>query len=190
MSSMRAVLRDLAVKHEMLKVTSAEQQRTSLLSVGSGEATAYGNSLLSALDARGAPAAESLPLDIAQKMLARSATGVAAGFLQGGAAPTSGSYAPQSGQIFGIMKTMKEDFEQNLSQEQKEEMQAVADFKAMSAAKSSQIEAGKQKLDEIEGENADNQKALSDAKEELGLTRDQRSKDVEFLRNLKDTCRG
>merc|ERR1719465_365820 len=58
----------------------------------------------------------------------------------------------------------------------------------MSAAKTQQIAAGKEKLDEIEGEHANNQKALSDAKENLEMTRDQRSKDVEFLRNLKLTC--
>jgi len=194
MSCMRAVLRDLAFKHELMAVSTSEHKHAAFLDVSSGlkseGATASGNSLLSALDARGAPAAETLPLDIAQKLLARSAKGVAVtgGFLQADAAPSSGSYAPQSGQIFGILKTMKEDFETNLSQEQKEEIKAVADFKAMSAAKSSQIAAGKEKLDEIEGANADNQKALSDAKENLEMTRDQRSKDVEFLRNLKLTC--
>merc|ERR1719181_217952 len=67
-------------------------------------------------------------------------------------------------------------------------MQAVADFKAMSAAKTSQIAAGKEELDEFEGQSADNQKALSDAKENLEMTREQRSTDVEFLRNLKLTC--
>merc|ERR1719305_2286427 len=36
------------------------------------------------------------------------------------------SYAPQSGQIFGILKQMKETFETNLSSAQKEEMQAQA----------------------------------------------------------------
>merc|ERR1719428_305089 len=36
------------------------------------------------------------------------------------------SYAPQSGQIFGILKQMKETFETNLSSSQKEEMQAQA----------------------------------------------------------------
>lgn len=197
-SSIRAVLRDLSLKHELMMVSASEHRRTSLLALGSETrrlinvqgATAFGNSLLSALDARGPAAAEALPLDIAQKELSRFAKDatVAGGFLQGAAAPTSGSYSPQSGQIFGLMKTMKEDFEANLSQEQKEEMKAVEDFKAMSAAKASQIAAGKEKLDEIEGEHADNQKALSDAKEELGMTRDQRSKDVEFLRNLKLTC--
>merc|ERR1719281_319348 len=37
-------------------------------------------------------------------------------------------------------------------------------------------------------EHASNKKALFDAKEDLQLTRDTRSADVEFLRNLKVTC--
>jgi len=189
MSSMRAIMRDLAYKHEFLKVSGAEQERASLLQGSSGATTAFGNSLLSALDSRGAAAAESLPLDIAAKVLARSAkAAVPTGFLQG--APTDGSYSSQSGKIFGILKTMKEDFEANLSQEQKDEMQAVTDYKALSSSKSAQIEAGKAKLDETEGGHADNQKALSDAKEELEMTREQRTKDVEFLKNLQDTCMG
>jgi len=58
----------------------------------------------------------------------------------------------------------------------------------MAKAKTEQIATGKEKLDNLEAANADNQKALSDAKENLELTREQRSKDVEFLRNLKTTC--
>jgi DNA repair exonuclease SbcCD ATPase subunit len=50
------------------------------------------------------------------------------------AAPTfKQSYAPQSGEIFGILKQMKETFESNLSDSQKEEManqKAYEDFKA------------------------------------------------------------
>merc|ERR1719460_2214539 len=38
------------------------------------------------------------------------------------------SYAPQSGQIFGILKQMKETFETNLSTAQKEEMQNQAAY--------------------------------------------------------------
>lgn len=190
MSSMRAVLSDLAFKHEMIVVSRSERHTNQFLALtqASGTATA-GNSLLSALDPHGSAAAD-LPIEIAQKVLARSAKEavVAGGFLQGGVAPTAGSYAPQSGQIFGILKTLKEDFESNLSQAQKDEMKAAADFKEMAKAKTAQIEAAKEKLDEIEADHADNQKALSDAKEELGLTREQRSKDVEFLTNLRVTC--
>merc|ERR1719284_1434695 len=58
----------------------------------------------------------------------------------------------------------------------------------MSTAKAAQIEAAKEKLDNFEAANADNVKALSDAKENLELCREQRSKDVEFLQNLKVTC--
>merc|ERR1719352_1630612 len=82
---------------------------------------------------------------------------------------------------------MKEEFEANLSQEQKDEAKAAADFEAMSASKTAQIATAKEKLDMTEGAAADNQKALSDAKETLEMTREQRSKDVEFLQNLQDT---
>merc|ERR1719409_2400867 len=58
----------------------------------------------------------------------------------------------------------------------------------MSAAKTEQIATAKEKLDMLEEANADNQKALSDAKENFELTKEQRSKDVEFLQNLKTTC--
>merc|ERR1719188_743056 len=40
----------------------------------------------------------------------------------------------------------------------------------------------------MQEEDADNKKALSDAKEDLSITRNQRSEDVEFLRNLKLSC--
>merc|ERR1719284_608768 len=127
-----------------------------------------------------------VPLEYAQRELSKAATTSGPAFLQ--AAPSGGSYSSQSGAIFGILTTMKEEFEANLSQEQKDEQKAQADFDAMSAAKKEQIASGKEKLDALEAANADNQKALSDAKENLELTREQRSKDVEFLRNLKTTC--
>merc|ERR1719478_1839318 len=137
---MRAVLRDLAYKHELSMVGHSRHKDAAFLAVGSQAVSSQGNVLLSALDARGSASAEALPVDIAQKLLSRYAKGIVtpAGFLQGATAPSSGSYSPQSGQIFGILKTMKDDFETNLSQEQKEEMKAVEDFKEMSAAKTAQ----------------------------------------------------
>jgi len=198
MASMRAVLRDLSYKHEMLMV--GDEMRTgkkvsflSLAATSKQGMSAEDNSLLEALNAEGATASGALPLNIALKIVERSAKGagkVGGGFLQADLAPTSGSYAPQSSQIFGILTTLKDDFEANLSQEQKEERQAAEDFQGMSAAKTSQIAAGKEKLDSIEGEHADNQKGLSDAKETLEMTREQRSADVKFLQNLKMTCMG
>merc|ERR1740130_2268943 len=114
-------------------------------------------------------------MDMAEKLLARAAAAASASpaFLQAGTAPSGGSYAPQSSAIFGILTTMKEEFEGNLGQEQKDEEKAARDFAATSKAKSEQIAVGKEKLDATEGANADNQKALSDAKENLELTREQ-----------------
>merc|ERR1719264_1220516 len=86
------------------------------------------------------------------------------------------------------MTQMLEEFESQLSTSQKEEMKAAEDAAAVAAAKKEQIAVAKEKLDDLEGEHSANIKALSDAKEDLGLTREQRSKDVEFLRNLKVTC--
>jgi len=54
--------------------------------------------------------------------------------------------------------------------------------------KNKQIAVAKDKLDDLEGEHAANIKALSDAKEDIVLAREQRSADIEFLGNLKATC--
>jgi len=191
LSSMHTVLQDLAFKAQLLDAGKSEGRRsqrgTSFLSL-STDASVDRSSVLSTF----ATGAGSVPLEFAQRLLAKSAKGISAqpSFIQGGTAPSGGSYAPQSDAIFGILTTMKEEFEANLSEEQKDENKAAVDFEAMAKAKSEQIAVGKEKLDALEGANADNQKALSDAKENLELTREQRSKDVEFLQNLKTTCMG
>merc|ERR1719163_2235685 len=52
------------------------------------------------------------------------------------AAPTfKQSYAPQSGEIFGILKQMKETFESNLAASQKEEMANQKAYEDLKAAK-------------------------------------------------------
>jgi len=187
LSSLNAVLKDLAYKQQMLEARQEEHpsRGASFLATGA-KSTSTGTALLALVD--GASAESSVPLKFAEQVLAKSAQASKAALLQEGAAPTSGSYSPASGQIFGILTTMKEEFEANLSQEEKDEAKAIADFDAMAAAKTEQIATAKEKLDATEAASAANQKALSDAKENLELTREQRSKDVEFLQNLQDTC--
>merc|ERR1719183_2251464 len=186
---MRTVLKDLSFKQQMLRADQSEHPSTkrgaSLLSLSTGSAS--GDSLVSVLEMSNEDAAI-MPMEVAQKVLAREAAAKSPAFLQAGAAPSGGSYNSQSGAIFGILTTMKEEFEADLSNGQKDEQKAASDFEAMSKAKAEQIATGKEKLDALEGANADNQKALSDAKENLAQTREQRTKDVEFLRNLKVTC--
>lgn len=152
--------------------------------------------LESALDLHGRSVSDSLPLKFAAQLVAKAAKAgrstrpQASKFLQvDDAQPLyeSRSSARSAG-IYGIMNQMLEEFQSELSQEQKDELRAQTNFKAMAAAKSSEIDAGEKKLDEMQSEDAANQKALSDAKEDLTLTREQRTADVEFLRNLQTTC--
>merc|ERR1719313_285950 len=84
------------------------------------------------------------------------------------------SYAPQSGQIFGILKQMKESFESNLSASQKEEMQNQAAYEDLKKAKEAEIKAGQDQKDT--------------KTQELEDTRNSLSADQKFLMNLKETC--
>merc|ERR1719482_1638285 len=98
------------------------------------------------------------------------------------------SYAPQSGQIFGILKQMKETFETNLSNSQKEEMQAQQAYEDLKAAKLAEIKAGEEQRDTKAQELADTDSAKAQAKQDLEDTRNSLSADQKFLMNLKETC--
>merc|ERR1711881_425546 len=72
------------------------------------------------------------------------------------AAPTFKQlYAPQSGEIFGILKQMKETFETNLSQSQKDEMANQKAYEDLKAAKEAEIKAGQEQIDSKTQELAD-----------------------------------
>merc|ERR1719331_306534 len=98
------------------------------------------------------------------------------------------SYAPQSGQIFGILKQMKETFETNLSSARKEEMQAQAAYEDLKAAKEAEIKAGTELKDTKTQELADTDEKLAQSKQDLEDTRNSLSADQKFLMNLKETC--
>ena len=98
------------------------------------------------------------------------------------------SYAPASGQIFGILKQMKETFETNLSASQKEEMQAQAAYEDLKAAKEAEIKAGTELKDTKTQEVADTDEKLAQSKQDLEDTRNSLSADQKFLMNLKETC--
>merc|ERR1719428_638383 len=86
----------------------------------------------------------------------------------------SGSYTPASGQIFGILNQMKDEFESNLSQLKK--------------AKQAEIAAGKAKLKEKTFGLADSDDFLATAKEDLAMTREALSADVKFIQDLRLRC--
>merc|ERR1719491_35923 len=71
---------------------------------------------------------------------------ISAAFVQGedyfDSKPTfSQAYAPQSGEIFGILRQMKETFENDLSGSQKEEMAAQKTFADLKESKEKEIKA-------------------------------------------------
>merc|ERR1711866_25288 len=74
------------------------------------------------------------------------------------------SYAPQSGEIFGILRQMKETFEANLSDAQKEEMANQKAYEDLKAAKEAEIAAGQAQIDTKTQELADTDEKLAQAK--------------------------
>eukprot|EP00929_Paragymnodinium_shiwhaense_P055817 TRINITY_DN2793_c0_g3_i1.p1 TRINITY_DN2793_c0_g3~~TRINITY_DN2793_c0_g3_i1.p1 ORF type:complete len:796 (+),score=350.66 TRINITY_DN2793_c0_g3_i1:78-2465(+) len=196
MTGLRVVLKDLAFQHEVLMARKASSSsKTSFLAISSTDkaktAGSLSEQLHSALEKLGH--SDSLPLKFAEKLLERSAKSTSAAkggsFLQSDAKqPMFQSYASQSDGIYGILTQMLEEFEADLKRIQGDDSTSGTDYEAVAKAKEAQLTAGKARLDELEGEHAANTKALSDAKENLQMTTEQRAEDVEFLRNLKLTC--
>jgi chromosome segregation ATPase len=105
------------------------------------------------------------------------------------AAPTfKQSYAPQSGEIFGILKQMKETFENNLSASQKEEMANQKTYEEVKAAKEAEITAGQEQIDTKTQELADTDEKNAQAKEDIEDTKASLSADEQFLMMLKEKC--
>merc|ERR1739848_258482 len=98
------------------------------------------------------------------------------------------SYAPQSGEIFGILKQMKETFETNLSATQKEEMANQKAYEELKAAKEDEIAAGQEQIDTKTQELADTDEKNAQAKEDVEDTKKTLSADEEFLMMLKEKC--
>merc|ERR1711977_539775 len=110
-------------------------------------------------------------------VLTRSEQRAAASFIQSpedyvDAEPTfKQSYAPQSGEIFGILRQMKETFETNLSSSQKEEMSNQKAYEELKAAKEEEIAAGQAQIDSKTQELADTDEKNANSKEDLEDTK-------------------
>jgi chromosome segregation ATPase len=98
------------------------------------------------------------------------------------------AYAPQSGEIFGILKQMKETFEFDLSESQKEELEARKTYEALKAAKEVEIATGKASIQDKTEQLADAEERLTSAKQEREDTYATLSADQKFLMELKVKC--
>jgi len=98
------------------------------------------------------------------------------------------SYAPQSGEIFGILGQMKETFEKDLSDSQKAEAANVKAYEDLKAAKEAEIQAGQAQIDKKTQELADTDERLAHSKEDIEDTKNALSADEQFLMMLKEKC--
>jgi len=98
------------------------------------------------------------------------------------------SYAPQSGEIFGILKQMKETFESNLSASQAEENANQKAYEDVKAAKEEEIDAGQAQIDSKTQELADTDEKLAQSKQDIDDTRNSLAADEAFLAMLKEKC--
>jgi len=103
-------------------------------------------------------------------------------------APSAGSYAPASGQILGILKQMKETFETNLAQTQKEEEQGSGDYENLKATKEAELTASADQLELKTQELATTDEKLANSKQELEDTEATKEADEKFLASLKEQC--
>merc|ERR1719199_1246985 len=84
---------------------------------------------------------------------------------------------------------MKETFETNLSQAQKDELAAQDAFNELKTAKLAELAASKKAVDMKSVELAETDEKCAQAKENLSDTRDALSADQKFLLDLKEKCR-
>merc|ERR1719194_21557 len=101
---------------------------------------------------------------------------------------TNEDYAPASGEIFGILKQMKESFETNLANSQKEEMQSQKDYEDLKAAKEEEIKAGQDLIDTKTTELGTTDEKNAQSKESLEDTQEGLAADTKFLADLKERC--
>mmetsp|Transcript_146732 Transcript_146732/g.381384 ORF Transcript_146732/g.381384 Transcript_146732/m.381384 type:complete len:686 (+) Transcript_146732:102-2159(+) len=104
------------------------------------------------------------------------------------AIPGYQSYAPQSGQIYGVLSQMKEDFEKDLKDSQAKETKEAADYTELKASKIEEIAAGRKLKAELDEQIADLKEKHAQAFKELEDTKAQLELDRTFLANLREKC--
>merc|ERR1719454_2652976 len=109
-------------------------------------------------------------------------------FAQQSGPQNAGSYAPQSGAIFGILKNMKESFEANLAASQREETESSKAYEELKAAKNSEIKAGTTQIEKKTSEMANADEKNAESKQDLDDTTDTLAADTDFLAKLKEHC--
>merc|ERR1719454_1845495 len=132
------------------------------------------------LQTAGASALRQLSVDMDMSAVDRD---VLSSFLSG-----NSEYAPQSGQIVGILKQMKDTMEKDLADAVATEEAAVKDFDSLIAAREKQINALQKEIEDKTARVGDSGVKLSEMKEDLEDTTESLAEDKQFLAELEKSC--
>jgi len=97
-------------------------------------------------------------------------------------------YAPQSGQITGILKQMRDTMQTELDSATAEETGAIKSFDALVAAKEKQINSLTKEIEDKMARLGDGGVKLSEMKEDLEDTKEALAEDTQFLADLDKSC--
>merc|ERR1719364_487610 len=122
--------------------------------------------------------------DILAQILNPSDRDVLQAFLQGKIKAGSA----QGGEIMGVLKQMKTEFESNLKDMQGEESASVTEFGSLKEARTSEIAAGEKMIKEKTALLGKTKVQLAEAKEDLEDTTTAMEADQSFLVDLKERC--
>jgi len=95
---------------------------------------------------------------------------------------------PASGEIFGVLKQMKESFETNLKTSQEEEASAEKEYASLKAAKTKEIAAANQQIEDKQGQLGDTDEENAQSVVDKKDTEVRLEADIAFLADLKDKC--
>jgi len=98
------------------------------------------------------------------------------------------SYAPQSGQVLGVLKQMKDSFEADMPEMQKDEAKKASNFALLKGEKESEIAEQKSSVKAKRGELADTKEKLWTARNDIKDAKASLSADQAFLLEMQDRC--
>jgi len=100
----------------------------------------------------------------------------------------SSAYAPQSGEITGILKQMADTMASNLADVESAEKSAVSEFTGMMEAKTRQINTLTKEIETKTASSGEAGVALVTLKEDLDDTSKSLAEDTQFLKDLQSDC--
>lgn len=98
------------------------------------------------------------------------------------------SYKPQSAEIIGVLKQLKEEMEASFSEAKKTEIARAKAFEELRAAKTKMIDTSEKMAEQKEDELATSSNDLAEAKEDLEQETASLSETQKFMVTLKKTC--